>query len=253
MKIDYYAYHSGMRQWNAGMKMLLSIGTLILMIAFNKIWISLFVVFTMGLLTLGVGKIPWKVYRYYMTVPISFMLLSGAAIALDFAFHPVGEWNLSLYFFYICFTRQGIWLAVNVFLKAMGGMSALYMLAFSTPIHEVILVLQKFHLPPLVAELMNLIYRYIFILFDVAHQMQTAARARLGYRTFRQSMRSFAGIAGNLFFISMKKANAYYDAMIARGYHGKLEFLMEEHPIKSWQIAGCLMYFVLLAVLAVAV
>ena len=58
MKIDYYAYHSGMNGWNAGLKMLLSVGTLCLTIALDKPAVSLFVLLTMSLLTLIKGKIP---------------------------------------------------------------------------------------------------------------------------------------------------------------------------------------------------
>ena len=43
MKIDYYAYHSGMNGWNAGLKMLLAVGTLCLTIALDKPAVSLFV------------------------------------------------------------------------------------------------------------------------------------------------------------------------------------------------------------------
>ena len=39
MKIDYYAYHSGMNGWNAGLKMLLAVGTLCLTIALSLIHI----------------------------------------------------------------------------------------------------------------------------------------------------------------------------------------------------------------------
>ena len=52
MKIDYYAYHSGMNGWNAGLKMLLAVGTLCLTIALDKPAVSLFVLLTMSLLTL---------------------------------------------------------------------------------------------------------------------------------------------------------------------------------------------------------
>lgn len=250
MKIDYYAYHSGMKNWNAGIKVLLSVITLCLVIGLNRIPVSLFVVLSMGALTLLVGKIPGRIYFHYMTVPLVFMIVSGAAIALEFAKGPVGDWNLSVHFFYLCVTKEGIRTAVYVFFKAMAGMSALYMLAFSTPIHEIILILQKLHLPRLLGELMNLIYRYIFILFDVAHQLQTAAKARLGYQTFLQSCRTFAGIAGNLFLISLKKAGTYYDVMLARGYDGRLEFLTEEIPVKAWQVVCSIFYFSALVLIA---
>lgn len=250
MKIDYYAYHSGMKNWNAGIKVLLSVVTLCLVIGLNRIPVSLFVVLSMGLLTVFVGRVPGKIYLHYMTVPLVFMIVSTLAIALEFAGRPIGDWNLSVHFFYLCVTKEGLWTAVSVFLKAMAGMSALYMLAFSTPIHEIILIMQKLRLPKLLGELMNLIYRYIFILFDAAHQLQTAAKARLGFQSFPQSCRTFAGIAGNLFLISLKRAGTYYDAMLARGYDGRLEFLTEEVPVKAWQVVCSIFYFFALVLIS---
>lgn len=252
MQIDYYAYQSGMKNVNAGIKVFLSVGTLFMVILQNKIPVSLFVVFSMGFLTLFVGKTPFKVYLHLMTIPLTFMILSGAAIAVQFTKTPVGEWYVSARFFYLCVTRKSLFTAIEVFFKALAGMSALYMLALSTPVNELILVLQKLHLPKLLAELMNLIYRYIFILFEVAGQMQTAAKARLGYGSFRQSLRTFAGVAGNLFLVSLKKAGAYYDALLARGYDGKLEFLTEDKPLKLWQAGSCILYFAVMVMIAAA-
>lgn len=247
MKIDYYAYRSGMRKWNAGFKVLLSVATLCLVIGLNQIGISLFVVVTMGMLTLMVGKLPGKIYLHYMTIPLAFMVISGLMIAIEFARQPVGEWNLNLQICYICMNRESLQTSIQVFFKALAGVSALYMMAFSTPMSEFILVLQKIHLPKLIVELMHLIYRYIFILLDVANEMQTAAKARLGYCSLKQGFQTFAMIAGNLFLISLRKANAYYDAMVARGYDGTLEFLSEEYSLKVWQIAGMAVYFMLIA------
>lgn len=74
---------------------------------------------------------------------------------------PGGDWNLHIFFFYLCFYRSSLLLAGAIFLKAMAGISALYMLSLSTPVNQLVPVLQKLHLPSLLVELMNLIYRYI--------------------------------------------------------------------------------------------
>lgn len=252
MQIDYLAYHSGMRNWNAGIKMLLAAGALCLTILLDKPLVSLFVIVTMGALTLLAGKIPFKTYLRFMTIPLTFMIFSGLAIAVQFSLNPTGEWNFSLKLFYLCFTKKSVRTAFLVFLKAVAGMSALYMMSLSTPVSEVILVLQRLHLPRLLVELMNLIYRYIFILLEAAEQMQTAAKARLGYHSFFCALKSFGLIAGNLFLLSLKKANAYYDALLSRGYEGKLEFLTQTAPVKKWQIAGSICYFLIMVGIAVA-
>ena len=140
MKIDYYAYRSGMRCWNAGLKMFLAVMTLCLVIAFDKPAVSIYVILTMGALTLMKGKIPWKAYIHFMTVPLAFMVFSGAAIAVEFGRAPLGDWNLPAHFFWICFYQENLILAGRVFLKAMAGMSALYMMSLATPVSELVLV-----------------------------------------------------------------------------------------------------------------
>lgn len=249
MRVDYFAYQSRLRSWNAGIKVLLATAVLCLVIGFNRLPVSLFVIVTMGMLTVAVGRTPWKVYLQFMTIPLGFMILSSIAIAVQFAELPVGRWNLSMNFFYLSVTEESLRLAAEVFCKAAAGMSSLCMMALSTPVSELISVLRKLHLPELLVELMNLIYRYIFILLESAKQMQTASRARLGDSKFLPSCRSFAGIAGSLFLISLKKAGTYYDALLARGYDGRLEFLTEEIPVKARHMVFCTLY--LLTVLLV--
>ena len=253
MKIDYYAYHSGMSGWNAGGKLLLAAGTLCLTIVLDKPAVSLFVLLTMSLLTLVKGRIPGKVYLHFLSIPLAFVIVSGAAIAVEFGKSPLGDWNLRVFFFYLCLYRGSILLAGAVSLKAMAGISALYMLSLSTPVNQLVLVLQKLHLPSLLVELMNLIYRYIFILIDAADQMQTAAKARFGYGTFRQSIRSFALVAGNLFLVSLKKAGTYYDALLSRGYEGRLEFLTEETAPTAGQMVFTGAYLLAVLLLGLAV
>jgi len=243
MQIDYYAYRSGMREWSAGIKVFLAVGTLSMLLAVSCLPVSAVVWAAMGALTLFVGKVPVKVYLRYLLVPFGFLFMSCLVIAVQLSGGAYGEWNLSLHFFYLSVTRRSLDTAIQVFFQVLAGISTLYMLSFSTPISELLIVLQKLHLPKILLELMHLIYRYIFILFEAAGQMQAAAGARLGYQGFWKSCRTFSMIGGNLFLISMKKANSYYDAMLARGYQGRLEFLTEEKPVRILHIAGCLLYF----------
>ena len=252
MQIDYYAYQSRMRSWNAAFKVFLAVTTLFLVIAFNCIVVSLFVMFAMGVLTLMVGKTSWRVYLRYMLAPVVFLLFSCLAIAISFAGSPVGEWNFSAHFFYLCMGQESLLAAVQAFFKVLAGISALYMMSFSTPVDELILVLLKLHLPWIFLELMQLVYRYIFILFDAASQMQTAAKARLGGCTIRQSFKTFAAIGGNLFVVALKKGNTYYDALLARGYQGRIEFLTEEKPVRFCQVAFGVLYFSVIILLYLA-
>ena len=72
--------------------------------------------------------------------------------------------------------------------------------------------------------------------------MKAAAVSRLGYVDFKTSCRSFGQTGGNLFLLSLRKANTYYDAMVSRGYEGELVFWEEEKPVKLWQVGILAMY-----------
>ena len=110
-------------------------------------------------------------------------------------------------------------------------------------------VLHKIHCPSLFTELMHMIYRYIFILLEVQHNMQISAEARLGFCDFRTSCYSFGQIAANLFIVALKKANAYYDAMEARCYDGTLCFLEEKKKLPLPYIIASGTFFLFLVVL----
>jgi len=110
-------------------------------------------------------------------------------------------------------------------------------------------VLRKAHVPKLIVELMNLIYRYIFILLDVYTKMKNSAESRQGYCDFKTSCYTFGSIASNMLVISLKKANSYYDAMEARCYDGNLIFLEEDKKVETIQIVAATVFIIFLVFL----
>lgn len=245
--IDYYACISRLRQWNSGFKMHFAFVILLTCIVFDNLWMSLTVITSMGLLTVFGGGIPLKKYIRLFTIPLVFMVMSSLAIAAQFGTKPLGEWSMNLSFFYISTGQEEIKIASHIFFKALGAVSAMYMMTLSTPLGEIISVLRRIHIPDLVIELMYLIYRFIFILTDEQKKMNDAAKSRLGYIDYKTSLRTFGRIGGNLLLISLKKSGAYYDAMEARCYEGKMNFLEEEKPVKPWQIGGAVCFYCILA------
>ena len=162
---------------------------------------------------------------------------------------PAGHFYVPLPGFYLYLSEGGAALSAHLVLKAMASVSAMYMLVLSTPASEIINLLGKLHLPKLISELMNLIYRFIFVMMDVQSSMKQAAESRLGYHNFLTSCRSFGGIGANLFIVSLKKAGTYYDAMIARCYQGELVFLEENKPVKAKEAVVAAGYIAVLLLL----
>lgn len=247
--IDFYAYASKIRQWNAAFKVYLSVSTLIICIIFNNPYVSIVVIIAMAYLTVIKGEIPLTEYLSILAIPISFVLLSTFTIAIDFSKHPVGQYNLYIGFCYIFTSTIQLKKMIFLILKIFAAISALQMMTLSTPTSEIIYVLRKIHVPKLIVELMSLIYRYIFILMDVSTKMKNSAKARQGYCDFRTSCYTFGSIASNMLIISLKKANAYYDAMEARCYDGDLVFLEEDKKVEIIQIIIATVFIIFLILL----
>lgn len=162
--VDYYAYASHMRSWNAGFKVLFSIISLLICIACNNLFVSLAVIFFMGFLTVAVGGLDLHHYITMLLVPIVFLIFGTIAIAIGFSMRPVGQYHVHfLNLFYIYWSKASLLKAGGLVFKALGAVSALYMMTLTTPLSEIIAVLRKAHIPKLIIELMNMIYRYILL------------------------------------------------------------------------------------------
>lgn len=247
--IDFYAYTSKIRHWNATFKISFSVLILILCIALENPYVSVVVIIAMAYLTVVKGGLPLNEYLSILAIPMVFILLGTFTIAIDFSKQPMGQYNLNLGFCYV-FTSQAKFVeVVFLILKVFAAISALQMMTLSTPSSEIIYVLRTAHVPKLIVELMNLIYRYIFILMDVYTKMKNSAESRLGYCDFKTSCYTFGSIASNMLVISLKKANTYYDAMEARCYEGDLIFLEENKKVEIIQINSAVAFIILLILL----
>ena len=244
--IDYYSYISKIRNWNPLYKVLMAFSVLLLCIIADNIYVSLAVIITMGIITVFFGGVSTHQYMSLLKIPVVFMILGSIAIAAGISFTPYGQYNLNCHWFYLYISDESMIKTLSIILKAFGAVSAMYMMTLSTPASEIISVLRKFHIPKIIIELMNMIYRFIFIIMDVQCKMKNAAQSRLGYVDFKTSCYSFGSTAGSLLIVSLKKANAYYNAMESRCYNGEMLFLEEEKPVTPKQIIYLIIYFICL-------
>lgn len=240
--IDCLAYSSGLRNWNAGFKVLFALIGIFTVILAENIWISLFTLLFMTYLTVNKGKISFHTYIHLMEIPLVFIILGSIAVGIQFSSMPKGDYRLYLYFGYLYFTRQGLWSMFCLMTKAFAAISAMYMMTLSTPVGDFIMVLKKAHLPGLVVELMHFIYRYIFVLLNTYQKMQKAAEARLGYIDTRTAFRTFGKNMGNLLILSMRKAGNSYDAMESRCYDETCDFYCEPHALDKKQVFSLIFY-----------
>ncbi len=244
--IDRLSYQSKLRYVNASEKLLYAVLTLALCILSRSEAVAVLVFAVNGILTVGKGGIPLFRYIKLLTIPIAFLIAGTAAITVNvspgpmdaFAF-PVGEW-------YITGSRAGIDRAFQLCVTALAAVTCLYFLSLNTVMTDILASCRRLHLPPLVIELMMLIYRFIFVLLQTASAITVSQQSRLGNRDFRTRVRSFGALGSSLFILALKRSNALYDAMEARCYDGSIRVLSKERPAKAGEAAAIVLYEVLL-------
>ena len=92
------------------------------------------------------------------------------------------------------------------------------LLSNTTPFADVLRVLQRVRVPPLLVTTLALMYRYLFVLADEVGRMGRARASRTFSPRRGVAWRSFAGIVSQLFIRSTERAERIYAAMCARGW-----------------------------------
>jgi cobalt/nickel transport system permease protein len=223
LHIDQYAYLSRLRGEDPSLKVLFTSATMGICLWADSVIISLLVIIIMASATVFVGGISGRFYGKLLLIPLSFLVVGVLTIAVDVSRQPAGflcAINFAERF--VGITVPGILRAVRLFCQAFGCISCLYFLSLTTPLVDLLAVLRKLRVPKLIVELMGLVYRFIFILLDMADAIYTAQASRLGYATVRSGYRSLSALASMLFIRSYKQAQDLYAALESRGYDGEL-------------------------------
>jgi cobalt/nickel transport system permease protein len=92
------------------------------------------------------------------------------------------------------------------------------LLSHTTPLGEVIRVLQRLRVPGLLVTTMALMHRYLFVLADEAGHMRRARASRTFTRGRRFAWSALATVLSRLFIRASERAERIYDAMCARGW-----------------------------------
>ena len=230
MGTDRYAYQSRLRRVSPLPKLLLTAVALVVCLCCNSVAVGLATLVLMGVLITALGGLPPRVYLHFLKVPLVFLVIGTLTIVAGAypagtevaAALPVGDslWG---------FTADGLLTGGRLFCKALGAVGCMYFLTLNTPVTDLTMALEKLHVPRLLVELMELIYRFIFVLAESAANIRTAQDSRLGYRGFRRSLSSLGMLASMVFLRAWRKAERIYTALESRGYTGSLTTLTDAY------------------------
>lgn len=244
---DKYAYASKLARVSPQAKMLFALVPLLLCILLNSIALSTAVIIIMAVATVRYGEMPLYRYIKFILLPLGFMLMGTLTILIN----SFQEGHAVLAGVQAGGRVYGIDAAslaacARLVLKALGAVSCMYFLALNTPLSDVFQVLGRTRLPQFIITLMELIYRYIFVLLEEAGRMLIAKDSRLGNISFRVSLQSLGELASMLFIRAYQRAGRLYAGLEARGYNGRFNTLELEYVKSGKMIAAAILISTLL-------
>jgi cobalt ECF transporter T component CbiQ len=110
---------------------------------------------------------------------------------------------------------------------ARGYLSAVTVLLLlaTTPFPKLLRGLESLGVPRFFGMILHFVYRYLFVLFEQAHNMRRASQCRAPKGRHRPLFEAAAGAVAVLFARSYGRAERIHQAMLARGFQGHFELL----------------------------
>ena len=240
--IDKLSYQSKLRYVNASEKLVYALLTLVLCVLSRSVKVAVLVFAVNGVLTVGKGGIPLFRYIKLLMIPLAFLAAGTAAVMINVSRTPMDAFALPAGEWYITGSCEEIRRGLRLCVTALSAVSSLYFLSLNTVMTDILCACRKLHFPSLLTELMLLIYRFIFVLFETASSITVSQQSRLGNRSFKTRIRSFGKLGSSLFILALKRSGALYDAMESRCYDGSIRVLSREQPAKAGEIAVIALY-----------
>jgi cobalt/nickel transport system permease protein len=108
------------------------------------------------------------------------------------------------------------------------------LLALTTPLVDLIALLQRLRVPDLLIDLMTISLRSIFVLLATIERIYVAQDSRLGYRNAVRSFVSAANLGSRIFLETLRRTRQLGIALESRGYPGGALPLMPLPYRRSW-------------------
>jgi len=231
LPIDALAQRSRLKNINSSLKFWTALILMGMSAASRSASAGIFLIIAALVLVVFAGGLSLRHYLHILALPVSFLLIGGLALLFEVSPKPIGVLNINLFGWWFSVTYATQTQTALVISRAFGAVSCLCFLSVTTPMSEIIGVLRRARCPDLIIDLMYLIFRYIFILLSLHHDMQDAAQSRLGFRDYRTSLRTTGKIYANLLARSYQFAGKNYDAMESRCYNTGIRFLERRSDI----------------------
>ena len=225
MRLDGYAYGNRWRSLHPAEKGLLAGLALAAALAARSPFAALAVFACMAGLTVRGAGIPLPAYMRLLLLPAGFLLAGVVSLVVSFNGGDLLLGSLPGLGLPVFLSAAGLAQATLVLTRSLAAVAALYFLALTTPMTEIIGLLRRLHVPALLLELMVLAYRQIFVFLQIATEMRVSQASRLGYATAGNGFRSLATLAANLYLRAHHQSRQLHRSLVSRGYEDELRWL----------------------------
>lgn len=216
LALDHAAWSSPWRTRSVRDKGVLAGGLLLAAITLAPIPGALAVAVVSLVLLLGPIRVGWGRLGRIGWIPLLSILIGVATVAVSL------NWDGGLQ---LQLTEQGIAAAGQLAVRAIAATLAMFVLACSTPMIDLLASLRRARVPAALIEIAALSYRFTFGLLESATIIQQAQQARLGYASRTAAMRSAAMGVTSIFLRSWDRAQRLEGGLAGRGYQDELRTL----------------------------
>jgi cobalt/nickel transport system permease protein len=158
------------------------------------------------------ARLPVRVFARRLLVETPFVLF---AVALPFiGTGPRTE------VFGVSISTAGAWAAWGILAKATLGCAATVVLAWSTPVPDVLRGLERLRVPKLLVAIAGFMVRYLDVVMGELHRLQIARVSRGDDARWLWQGRAVAATAGTMFVRSFERGERVQQAMLSRGFDG---------------------------------
>jgi cobalt/nickel transport system permease protein len=218
-------------------------------------WPAFLVAWAIVLLLTILSRLPLLYTARRALIVLPFLL---AAVTLLFTLpgEPLAAWQLGSRTLTI--SDAGLIRFASIAIRSWLSVQMAILLTATTPFPDLMHALQHLRIPAVLVAIIAFMYRYLFVLSEEATRLLRAREARSARAANLKSggtivwRAKIAGqLAGQLFLRSLERSDRVYQAMVARGYDGRL-LTLNPHQMRprDWLLGAVALALVLVVQVA---
>lgn len=213
-----------LQNWDARIKLVGIAALIVSAIAIRRLEV-LVALFAVAVLLAASSRVPLALLASHVWLPV---LLFTGSIALPAIFLVPGDVTCRVPVLGWAITSQGVASACFLLLRAEAAATLVLLLIWCTPWNRLLRALRFFRIPASLIVVLEMTYRYLFVLLRTSQEMMESRQARLvGSLDISQQRRLAAAMAGVLLDKSLQLSGEVFESMRARGFRGEVRLLSD--------------------------